>query len=92
MATLLATGIGLVTGAVSLVATAAVTGFAFAGGATAFQKIDHKIEDSQKPGTKIDDGDPRRARDQNPFNKTRFLDDIEKKEINNLIKNDPSIN
>ena len=78
-----------------LLATATATGFAFAGGASAFQevkkdigKLGAKREDTQE-GAEIHKGEPKRARDQNPFNDTRFLSDVEKKEISQLLKKDP---
>lgn len=84
-------------GGLGLLASATATGFAFAGGASAFQevrkdigKIGAKREDTQQ-GDEIISGDPKRVRDHNPFNETRFLTDVEKKEISQLLKNDQPI-
>jgi hypothetical protein len=91
MASLILAGAGLI-------ASATITGFAFAGGALAFQRserfietkiserfIETKIKDARKPG-KIHEGDRARNEGKNPFNQTRFLNNLEKRELNELLK------
>lgn len=82
----------IILGGLGLLASGVVTGFGFAGGATAFQEVVKDIKkagakrDDTQEGQEIDSGDPKRARDHNPFNDTRFLTDVEKKEISQLMK------
>lgn len=82
-------------GGLGLLATGVTTGFAFAGGVEAFQdtkkaviRATTKRPDTQK-GDELDQGDRARNEDKNPFNKTRFLNNIEKREIAKLIKDVP---
>ena len=65
----------------SLTLGAAITGFSFAGGALAFQKVEQKIEKSIKDSNKTSKiGNERAVRDDHkPFSKTRFLNKLERK-------------
>lgn len=80
----------IVLATLGLIASGAVTGFAFAGGATAFQETVKEIKQvSAKKPEPIDTihRDRGRAEGRNPFNNTRFLSDLEKRELTDILKN-----
>lgn len=79
--------IGFIGAGIGLVASAAVTGFAFAGGAEAFQAVEMGVKKATEK--KLDaqyQGDRARNENKNPFNDTRFLDNLEKRTIAELGK------
>lgn len=86
MATIVAGAIGLISAGASLVAGGAITGFAFAGGASAFQEVKTEIKKATKKHPDATHANKGRIDGNNPFNDTRFLNNIEKRELSDLIK------
>lgn len=71
----LGTGVGFVTGAT-------ISGFGFAGGASAFSTVKQKIENAHqnKKGTNVEGKRDIRKGDK-PFSNSRFLDHLERREL-----------